>query len=52
MQPKRVICPHCGYIMPITIDVNAKCKGLNIQCKGRKCRKLFEIKIEKGEQIK
>lgn len=45
-QTEKVKCPHCGYEMPITYDPNtAVCKGLKIRCKGRNCKKLFEIKI-------
>lgn len=42
---KKVKCPHCGYEMPIFYDENAYCKGLKTRCKGRKCKKEFEIKI-------
>lgn len=42
----KVRCPHCGYEMPITYDPEkARCSGLFVRCKGRNCKKLFEIKI-------
>lgn len=43
---KKVKCPFCGYIMPIKYDeINAEAKGMFVKCKGRNCRKEFEIKI-------
>lgn len=42
---KKVKCPYCGYEMPIFYDEKAVCRGLTIRCKGRNCRKEFEIKI-------
>lgn len=44
---KKVKCPYCGYEMPIYIADKAECKGLTIRCKGRNCKKIFEIKIGK-----
>lgn len=41
----KVKCPYCGYIMPITFDKSARCKGVYIRCKGKNCKKIFEIKI-------
>ena len=41
----KVKCPYCGYEMPIFILPGAFCVGLKVKCKGRKCRKEFEIKI-------
>lgn len=41
----KIKCPHCGYEMPLTYEKDANCKGLFIRCKGRKCKKIFEIKI-------
>ena len=43
----KVKCPYCGYEMPIKIGPNAECKDLHVKCKGRNCKKVFEIKIEK-----
>ncbi len=43
---KKVKCPHCGYEMPITYDPKrAECSGVYVRCKGRNCKKLFEIKL-------
>lgn len=43
---KKVKCPHCGYEMPITYDPDcARCSGVFVRCKGRNCKKVFEIKI-------
>lgn len=41
----KVACPYCGYEMPVFFDEDARCTGLYIRCKGRGCRKEFEIKI-------
>lgn len=45
-KPNKIKCPYCGYIMPITYDLTAKCKGVYVRCKGKKCKKVFEIKIK------
>lgn len=43
---ERVKCPYCGYIMPIEYEKEkAEAKGLFVKCKGRNCKKIFEIKI-------
>lgn len=48
----RVRCPYCGYIMPIQYDDNTICRGVFIRCKGRHCKKEFELVIKNGEQYK
>lgn len=45
MANDRVICPHCGYRMPIEVKPDAVAHGLLIRCKGRNCGKVFEIII-------
>ena len=47
---KRVICPYCGYFMPLFYVDKTECNGVTAKCKGRNCGKEFEIKIAKGEQ--
>lgn len=43
----KVKCPYCGYEMPIKYDEEtAEAKGLFVKCKGRNCKKEFEIKIK------
>lgn len=42
---ERVICPVCGYKMPIFYDHDAKCSGVYVKCKGRDCGKIIEIII-------
>lgn len=42
---RKVKCPYCGYEMPVTYGDNAVCKGVFLRCKGRNCRKVFEVKI-------
>ena len=42
----KVKCPFCGYEMPIKYDEReSEARGLFVKCKGRKCKKEFEIKI-------
>lgn len=45
----KIKCPHCGYEMPLTYEKDANCKGVFVRCKGRKCKKIFEIQIGKGK---
>lgn len=47
---KKVKCPNCAYVMPITIGPRATAEGLEVRCKNKKCRQVFEIKVKKGEQ--
>ena len=43
---EKVKCPYCKYEMPIWYDeTKAKSNGVYIKCKGRNCKKEFEIKI-------
>lgn len=44
---KKVKCPYCGYEMPIAYDEKAVCRGIFVKCKGKNCKKEFEIKINK-----
>lgn len=45
-EQKKVICPYCGYEMPIWYDKSkALSKCIFVKCKGRNCKKEFEIKI-------
>lgn len=43
---KKVTCPHCGYEMPVYFAFGAKCTGVFVRCKGRNCKKLFEIRVK------
>lgn len=43
---KNIKCPYCGYRMPITFGKEAKCEGVFVKCKGKNCKKIFEIKIK------
>ena len=43
---EKVKCPYCGYVMQIKYDESAKCKGVYVRCKGRNCKREFEIKIK------
>lgn len=46
-QLPKVKCPFCGYEMPIRfIPKVAHCQGVFVKCKGRNCKREFEIKID------
>lgn len=44
---KKVQCPYCGYKMPIYCNRDSESHGLWVVCKGRNCKRRFEIKISK-----
>lgn len=46
---ERIKCPFCGYVMPLRYSDKAICKGVFIRCKGKKCKKIFEIKVNKNK---
>ncbi len=48
----QVVCPKCGYRMPLFFVDKAECVGVQVTCKGRKCSNIFEVKIKNGQQIK
>lgn len=41
----KALCPYCGYKMPVILGPNAKAQDIWVKCKGRKCGKVYEIKI-------
>lgn len=43
---KKVECPFCGYKMPVYQAEDAKATGIFVRCKGRNCKKLFEIRVK------
>lgn len=45
----QIVCPYCGYKMPVFAGENALCHGIWVRCKGRKCSKDFEIKIPENK---
>lgn len=47
----QIICPKCGYKMPLFYAEEAESKGVFVTCKGRKCKSTFEVKIREGKQI-
>ena len=51
MESKE-IGPYCGHTTNVTYDNRAECKGIYVRCKARHCKKVFEIKIKTGNQIK
>ena len=50
VEKRRIMCPVCGYMMPVFIAPDAEARGVYIPCKGRKCKNLIEIKVKKGWQ--
>lgn len=42
---KKIKCPFCNYEMPIWYNDKSKAEGIFVKCKGRNCKKEFEIKI-------
>ena len=52
IEKVKIRCPHCGYEMPEQYDQTADCRGVFVRCKGRDCKREFEIKIENGKQVK
>ncbi len=51
MERQKVICPYCGYKMPIEyVTSKAVCHGVFCKCKGRSCGKIFEIVIDKTDK--
>ena len=49
---KQVVCPSCGYRMPIFYGEHAEAFGLRVACKARGCCIKFDVVIKDGEQIK
>ena len=46
MNTKKIKCPYCGYEMPIKYDPKmASCRGVWVRCKGRLCKREFEVRI-------
>ncbi len=48
----QVKCPYCGYVMPIRIAPGAYSRGIWVRCKGRNCKKDFEIYIPNKKSVK
>lgn len=46
----KVKCPYCGYEMPLFYSATAASHGITVQCKGRHCKKKFEVVIKNGKQ--
>lgn len=47
---KKVICPYCGYTLPILYDTSTNVKELLLYCKGRHCKRSFYLIIVNGIQ--
>lgn len=48
----KIVCPYCGYKMPLIFSNESNSIGVFITCKGRDCHKDFEVNIKNGIQIK
>lgn len=46
----NVVCPYCGYRMPMQYGLITEVDGVLLKCKGRNCKKKFMLKISKGRQ--
>lgn len=42
---EKIKCPYCGYEMPIFCTDKTVSNNLFVRCKGKNCKKIFEIKI-------
>lgn len=40
---KKILCPYCGYSMPLYYTDDSTARGVFVRCKGRNCKKMFEI---------
>ena len=49
-QGNRVICPYCGYRLPMWYSSNSNCQEILVNCKGRSCKKSFNLIIKDGVQ--
>lgn len=49
-KERKVVCPYCGYSMPLIFDSNSNCYGVFLTCKGRNCKNSFELRIVNGVQ--
>lgn len=49
-QGNHVICPYCGYRLPILYSSNSNCKEILVNCKGRSCKRSFNLIIKDGVQ--
>lgn len=47
---QKVICPFCGYKMPVWFAEESDAHGIWVKCKNRDCKREFEIKIKQGKQ--
>lgn len=46
MTKKKIKCPYCGHEQNILYDPgSAYSRGIFMRCKGRQCRKEFEVRI-------
>lgn len=46
-EKSQIRCPYCGYRMPVFYGGRACSRDVWVKCKNKKCKKVFEIKIER-----
>ena len=49
-QCNQVICPYCGYRLPMWYKSNSNCEEILVICKGRSCKKSFNLIVKDGVQ--
>ena len=47
---KNVVCPYCGYKLPIVYDKDTVVKNLLVTCKGRQCKESVILNVKRGIQ--
>ena len=47
---KTVVCPYCGYNLPLKYDDTTNVNGLYVRCKGKHCKMNFMLIIKNGVQ--
>ena len=50
-EMNSVICPYCGYRLPLKYNKTSNVTGISVKCKGRNCKKEFILLISKGKQL-
>ena len=48
---RKMKCPYCGYEMPVFAAPKAVSAGIFVRCKGRNCKKMFEVKLPKKDDL-
>lgn len=46
----QIICPYCGYKLPLFLTTSSNMNSISIKCKGRQCSKIFFPIVKDGVQ--